>query len=254
MKKKSLPLIIAVCCLVPVSVFAFQHPLITDLAETVAPLRFEAETAVEYSSNDEAGTKVKILKMEETVTAGIIPRLDAYVKLPFVHVKRDNGAENLTNSGLSDITFGTKWNFMHVDKISLAVKPFVLLPVGDEKKELGYGKAGYGADLIASLELNKHLAFDANVGFTSQGVKDSDTVNTFRGSVAGRYEATKELKAVAEIALYKTDVTDSEMQAVLTAGAVYEATKNLDVDLGVRLGLTKEAEDFVVLAAATFKF
>lgn len=119
LKKVLLPLI-TTCCLVPAAAFAGQqHPLITDMAETVAPSKFEAETALEYQSREDASAFV----LQETVTAGIIPKLDVFISVPVMSVDRDlPGADR--ESGLGDITTGVKYNFLNVNKVALSVKPF----------------------------------------------------------------------------------------------------------------------------------
>lgn len=259
MKKVLLPLLV-VCCMAPAAVFAAQqHPLLTDMAQTVEEKKFEAETAIEYTSNEEAGVKVKVFKLEETVSAGIIPKVDAFVKIPYLNAKAEFPGGDKTENGFGDLTIGAKWNFMNVDKTALAVKPFIVLPTGDDKKGLGAGKAGFGASLIASLELDKHMAIDGNLRLLHQGVEGGDAYNEFSGSVAGKLEATKELKAVCELIVSKSDEkladgSTAKAQAYATLGAIYEATKNIDVDAGLRLGLTKESEDYAILAGVTFKF
>lgn len=246
-----LPLI-TICCLAPAAAFAFQHPLVTDSSETVTPSKYEAETAFEFSSNDEDGHKVTVLKIEETITAGIIPKLDAFIKVPLAHRSVDGGGND--GSGFEDFTAGVKWNFGHLNRASLAVKPFIVLPVGNENKGLGYGRSGFGADIIASTEIDNHAAIDYNVGFSHQGVKGDNDFTTFKCSAAGKVEVSKILKAVGEIAFSDSDATGSKTQAFLGFGAVYAAQKNLDVDLGLRLGLTRATEDYVLLAGATYKF
>ena len=251
MKKILLPLI-AVCCMAPAAVFAAQqHPLLTDMAQTVEEKKLEAETALEYSSDKQGGVETSIFKFEETITAGIVPKVDAFIKIPYSREKADPGS---TESGFNDFTIGAKWNFMNVDKTALAIKPYLTLPVGDEKKGLGAGKTGYGANLIASLELDKQLAVDANVGYFHQAVEFGDAFNVLSGSVAGKFQATKELKAVAEVVVAKADADGAKAQAILTVGAIYEVEKNIDIDGGLRLGLTKETEDYAIVAGVTFKF
>lgn len=254
MKKILLPLI-AVCCMAPAAVFAAQqHPLVTDMAQTVEEKKLEAETVLEYSSDKQGGIETSIFKFQETITAGIVPKVDAFIKIPYSREKAEAGGASNTESGFNDFTVGAKWNFMNIEKTALAVKPYLTLPVGDEKKALGAGKTGYGANLIASLELDKQLAVDANVGYFHQAVEVGDAYNVLSGSVAGKFRATKELKAVAEVAVAKADADGAKAQAILTVGAIYEVEKNIDVDAGLRLGLTKETEDYAILAGVTFKF
>lgn len=241
--KKLLLAVVTVLCCAPAA-FA-GHPLITDLTETVAPKNVEAETAFEYSGK--GGEKAFLL--QETLTAGIVEKVDASLAIPFMSL---SGGE--THSGFSDMTLGVKWNFFASEHYSLAVKPFITLPTGDENKGLGEGNVGFGGILMATTELNTKLALDANFGFSHKNPKGGEVYNEFAGSVAGRYEATKELKAVGELTLATSDQSGSKVQSLLGIGAVYAVQKSLDVDLGVRFGLTKEADDYALLAGCTFKF
>jgi opacity protein-like surface antigen len=244
MKKILLPLI-AACCLAPVAAFAGQqHPLVTDQAEVVAPAKYEAETAVEYHSNGGYSAFV----IQETVTAGMIPKLDAFIAVPFMNVKQDiPGASS--ESGLGDFTIGAKFNFLNVDKTTVSVKPFILLPVGEYNKGFGEGGFGFGANLIASLELDKQITVDGNLVIRHQNSKN-DSYNEFGISVAGKLQATRDLKGVAELALLSGSRTD----AFVTAGAIFAVQKNLDIDGGLRLGLSHASDDYALLAGATFKF
>jgi hypothetical protein len=256
MKKVLLPLL-AVCCLAPAAAFAgLQHPLQVESAETVAPQKFEAETAIEYNMFKVPGdVKVNVFTIQETVTGGIMPKLDAFVSVPFSSYKVDAPGQS-RESGLNDVTIGARWGFAHVEHVELAVKPFISLPTGDENKNLGAGGTGFGALVAASMELSKELACDANVRFTHQGTKGDD-FNEFGLGVAGKFAATKELKIVGEVAAAKTDVKDSKWTSNLTAGAVFAAQKNLDLDLGIRFGLASEDSEkdpITVLAGLTFKF
>lgn len=248
MKKMLLPLI-AVCCLAPAAVFAAQqHPLVTDMAETVAPSKFEAETAVEYHSDSAYSAFV----IQETISAGIIPKLDAFIAVPFASVKPDGVSRE---SGLNDVIIGAKYNFLNVDKTAFAVRPFIKLPTGDDDKGFGAGAVGFGASLIASIELDKQISFDANLLLDHQELsKGRDSVNTFGASVAGKLAVSNELKAVCELAVSDSDETGAKAESFATIGAIYAAQKNIDVDAGIRVGLTKDSEDIAVLAGLTFKF
>lgn len=241
--KKVLLTVFAVCCLAPVAAFA-SHPLITDAAETVAPSKFEAETSVEFATDT-----VDRFSIQETITGGLFPQVDAFITVPFSSLS----ASGSSNSGLNDVIAGVKWNLRSVDKVSLAVKPFFVLPVGDEKKSLGEGGFGLGVVGVASLEIDKQITIDGNLLLKHQNT-EGDSFNEFGASAAGRFNASRELQVVGELVLSKKDVSGSKVKGVLGAGVVYAVQKNLDIDLGLRLGLTKEAEDFVFLGGVTFKF
>jgi len=173
--------------------------------------------------------------------------------VPFSHHSGDGIS---SESGLNDMTLGVKWNFLNIDKAAFAFKPFLALPTGDNNKGFGAGGVGFGAIAVASLELDKRLTVDGNLSLKRQAT-DGDSYNEFGISVAGKFEATKELTLVGELATVKDDTSGSKWETSLTAGAIYAVQKNIDIDLGLRFGLTNDTEatqDFGVLAGVTLKF
>lgn len=249
--KKNLLLLIAACCLVPAVAFA-GHPLATDAAETLEPKKIEAETAVEFILNSNEGVKKNAFIIQETVSAGIMPKLDGFLSMPFLTFKEDGTSRE---TGLGDVTTGVKYNFLSMDNVTFAVKPFIVLPIGNEKKELGEGGFGFGLIGVLSAELDKHISVDGNISFKTQGVKGGEDYNLYGASVAGKYEATKELKIVGEFTASKPDVTEAKWATYLTAGAVYALNKNIDVDCGLRFGITSDASDDVgFLFGLNYKF
>jgi hypothetical protein len=257
MKKILLPLI-AVCCLVPAVAFA-GHPLATDAAETLEPKKIEAETAVEFILNSNEGVKKNAFIIQETLSAGIMPKLDGFLSMPFWTFKED-GTPIETNraTGLGDVTTGVKYNFLSMDNVTFAVKPFIVMPIGNENKGLGEGGFGFGVVGVLSAELDKHISVDGNISFRTQGVKGGEggeDYNLYGASVAGKYEATNELKIVGEFTASKPDVTDAKWATYLTAGAVYALNKNIDVDCGLRFGITSDASDDIgFLFGLNYKF
>lgn len=252
--KKILLSLIALCCLAPAAAFA-GHPLATDAAETVAPKSFEAETCVEFLMDKDNGVSKNTFFLQESITIGIIPKVDAFVSIPFASYKVE---ELSRETGLNDFTLGAKYNFMNIDKIAIAAKPFIVIPIGDEKKGLGEGRTGFGLVAVASLEIDKHISVDANLSMKHQGVKGegvNSDYNEFGCSLAGKFEATKELKVVAEFVTAKPDSEGSKWASFITAGAVYALKDNIDLDFGVRVGLTKDTTDDIgLLAGVNFKF
>ena len=236
--KKALISLITVCCLTPVTVFA-GHPLITDSAQTVEPIKHEAETALEYGKK----SSDKETLVQETMTVGMCKNIDTFIAAPFKTLNTEEGSV----SGISDLSLGFKWNFITVDKTALAIKPFLVVPAG------GVGEGGIGGGLIGIItqDITKHFAIDANVAVKYQDTRE-DVYRGLDASIAGRYEVAKELKTVGEVAL--STASNRNPTAVLGVGFVYEAMEHLDVDLGARVGLNPDSEEFRLLAGVTCKF
>jgi hypothetical protein len=201
---------------------------------------------------DNDGAKAKGFIIQETVTVGVIPKVDAYITVPFKSGGPDGGK---TESGLSDITVAAKWNFIKAGPAELAIRPTVVLPTGDDKKGLGAGKSSFGAVLAASGELDKQIGYQGNVGVMHQlAPEGGKAYNTWLFGAAGTFAASKELKAVGEIAFSKPDYDGSKLATKLTAGAVYSVKNNIDVDGGINYNIEDKNKDLGILAGLTFKF
>ena len=54
--------------------------------------------------------------------------------------------------------------------------------------------------------------------------------------------------------LSNPDVTSDTPLAFINVGVIYELTKNVDLDVGYKYGLTKPAIDYTISGAVTVRF
>ncbi|MDD2338657.1 MAG: transporter, partial [Geobacteraceae bacterium] len=74
-------------------------------------------------------------------------------------------------------------------------------------------------------------------------------------SLAGTAEVMEGLQLAANVGLEtNTDKTSSTPPVFCIAGAIYSVTEWLDVDLGVKVGLTKPETDVSMLAGLAVRF
>jgi predicted porin len=234
-------LVIGGALLLPMAAWA-SHPLITDDAGTQGKGKYQLEVNGEFDSDKEDGIKTTGGQAATALTYGVIDTVDIAVGLPYVWYSVNNGGPSA--SGISDATIDVKVRFFEKDGLSFAVKPGISFPTGDDEKGLGSGKTGYHVFLIGSKEAAP-WTFHANIGYIRNETKaDIEEKDLWHVSVAATYEVAKNVKAVADIGEEKNpDRTADNDPAYLVLGAIYGVNENLDLDAGVKFGLTKSETD-----------
>lgn len=244
------------------SAFA-AHPLATDDAGTQGMLRAQVEVTAEFGWDKQSlngiTTKTDQQNLGLAVTVGVFDSLDASITLPFtIQQVKQNDVTFLDNNGLNDITLALKWRFIELGPVSLAIKPAMTIPNGNEARGLGNGRAGYTTTLIATVDL-KPVAVHANLGYRHQEYVDSarpdNRTDLWNMSLAAGVEVMSGLQVVAEVGASTNNLHSSDvMPAYMTGGVIYSINKNIDLDLGVRGGLNKPSTDFMLLTGVAVRF
>lgn len=253
MKKLVSGLIIAAIVLWCSNGFA-AHPLITDDAGTQGKGKFQFELNGELSHEKIGGVKITETGLAASLTYGASDELDVVVGFPWVKGEVDDGVQKTSESGVSDVSLAAKWRFMEKDGFSLALKPGITLPTGDEKKGLGAGKPTYSLFFIATREL-KPVSLHLNLGYIRNENKLDEEVGIWHASIAADYAATEKLRIVANVGTEKNREKNADTDpAFALAGVVYSVTESFDVDFGYKVGLNDAEPDQTVLAGITLRF
>jgi Putative MetA-pathway of phenol degradation len=236
------------------------HPLITDDAGTQGKGKFQLEVNGQYDTDrqNDNGVSVETTggQVATALTYGIIDSVDLALGIPYQWIKvKDDGFTSSNVNGISDTTLEVKWRFFEKDDLSIAIKPGVSFPTGDEDKGLGTGKTGYHVFLIGSKEAAP-WAFHANLGYIrNETMVTDEEKNLWHVSLATTYEIVKDLKFVGNVGMEQnTDKAADNDPAFLIVGGMYSVNENIDIDGGVKYGLTSSETNRSLLAGATFRF
>ncbi len=235
------------------------HPLITDDTGTQGTGKFQIEVNGQYDSDKEteAGVDVKATAGEVAaiLSCGVRDTLDLVMGYPYrwITVKED-GATLYDGSGGGDVTLEVKWRFYENKDTSIALKPGVSLPFGDEQKGFGTGKTGYSAFLILTHKMES-WTHHVNLGYIRNENKIDEEKDVWHASVATEYEAAKNLRGVANVGMEKNpDKTGDKDLAFALVGLIYGMNEDFDLDFGVKKGLTGPETDYSILAGLAVRF
>lgn len=238
------------------------HPLITDDTGTQGRDKFQFEFIGEYGYDDEDGTRTKSFLMPTVpvITYGMTDTLDIVLGVSYEYVKAEDSEGTSKVDGITDTSVEFKWRFYESRGLSLALKPGVTLPTGDGEKGLGAGKMTYGLFLIATLAGDDKAAFlkgaavHVNLGYRRNENSAGERKDMWHASLAGEVEIAAGLRAVANIGMERNpDRASDTPPAFLLGGIIYSVTENLDIDLGIKGGLTRPATDYSVLTGITWR-
>jgi hypothetical protein len=240
------------------------HPLITDDTDTNGKGKFHLEVTGEFSYNKEKsdGITVKEKDYETSLAflAGIFDTLDIICGVPYQWTRADeDGTITSEEEGIADIDLELKWRFFEQNGFSLALKPGITIPTGDEEKGLGTGKVGYGATFIATKEFDP-FSLHLNLGYAHSEYKldedkDGKRKDIWHVSLAGVYKISDDLQVGANIGVEKNpDKESSTDPSFALIGLIYSITPDLDVDLGFKAGLSGTETDAALLTGLTMRF
>ncbi|MBI4687303.1 MAG: transporter [Nitrospirae bacterium] len=235
------------------------HPLITDDTGTQGKGKAQVEINGEYRHEDEDGITENITELAAILSYGIRNDMDIVVGIPYQHIRTKDAVTKNDEYGISDVSIEMKWRFYEHDNLSLALKPGITLPTGDEDKGLGSGMASYGMMFITTKEINA-WAFHLNLGYTHnvyklEADKDANRKDIWHLSFAGEVEVVKDLKAVANIGMERNpDKTSNTHPAFMLGGLIYSVAENFDIDIGLKGGLNKPETDYSILAGTALRF
>jgi len=241
-------------------------PLATDDAGTVDVGKVEVELNGSYAYDKESTTgvttKCSTTDAELKITTGLYKDLVISLAIPYTINQRVRENDQLAGKtdGFGDMTVELKYAFAELAGFSFAAKPTIIMPTGKYSAGLSEGRWQFGGTLIATREFaDGQYALHANLGYEHHSYRTEDVSGRTRsdfwsGSIAGEAEVTKGLFAVADFGLVTAaDKTTGELSSYALTGIRYEITNHLDINAGVKFGLTRPEDDLTAIYGIVVK-
>jgi len=245
--------IISLITLLTGSAFAVRPPLVTDEANTIGKGNGELEFNAEYAYDSHEGVTAKETVIEPKLTYGLGENIDLSLAAPYKFIKI-TGEENFSSDGISDLSLNLKWRFYEEHGLSFAIRPGITIPTGDHDKDLGAGKMTYSVFLLGTKEA-KPWAFHANLGYLRNANDAEARKDLLFASMAAEVEVAEHLELVADLGIHTNpDKASDNHPAYILGGLIYSVSKDIDIDFGIKGGLTETEPDYTILAGIKLKF
>lgn len=241
-------------------------PLATDDAGTVDAGSVEIELNSSYGydreSADGVTTSTNVVDGELKITTGLYKNLGISVAVPYTFSARTSTDGAVSSiDGLGDMTFELKYAFAELGGVNFAIKPQLVAPTGNYSRGFSEGHWHAGALLIATKEFaDGSYALHANVGYEhhnyrTNAIRETTHGDLWSGSIAGEAEVSKGLFVVADFGLGTNPVkTSNELPVYALTGLRYEVNEHLDIDAGIKFGLTRPETDLTAVYGLVLKF
>ncbi|MCG6874731.1 MAG: transporter [Betaproteobacteria bacterium] len=229
------------------------HPLLTEDTGTQGKGNFQLELTGEQGHGTTDAGNLHAQQPAALLSYGIVDTADLQIGTSYLRLTLDNGLARTRNAGLSDLTVDLKWRFFKDGPFSVAVKPGIVIPTGNEAKGLGRGDYAGGSLLVCSYEPGP-VAFHSHLGYLYNGI-EGERRSLWHVSGAVTWQATEQLKLVADVAYDTNPIqfgADGVVRTVL--GAIYTPARNVDLDLGIRRGHQQPALDLAWLFGLTLRW
>jgi len=224
------------------------HPLRTDDTGTIGKQSLQLELTPEiWKYTDDHYFFVPF-----TSTYGMVENVDIVLTILYSSLYISGFKSSL--SGVNDVGLEVKWRLAQFEKLSFALKPGLILPVGDYRKALGTGKLGYSLFLIADQDLST-LLLHLNIGYIRNENRLQERTNLWLISIAAEIPVAKSLSLVAEVGASTNNQKTADGHPVFVlAGAIYSIANGIDIDIGLQKGVNKHETDLAILTGLTVVF
>jgi hypothetical protein len=234
----------------------------TESPYTVDAGHFQVEmTLVSYTSDRESFNGVT-QRFEAWAIApmnlkiGLLNRLDAQLLLETYNVlyEREDGSRT-TRRGYGDTTLRLKYNFWGNDggRTAFAATPYVKFPTSQD----GIGNRAVEGGLVLPLAVELPRSFYLGVTTRFDAVRDEDESGyhaEFINSVAFGHDLFGSLFGYVEFFSAVSTEQDADWVGTFDTGLIYGITENVQVNLGVNIGVTRSADDWTAFAGMAWRY
>jgi hypothetical protein len=239
-----LPSTAAALLLTPLTALALQ-PLVTDDTSTQGAGRWQIETGVEQTPRQ--GDAPRQRQWDATLTRGLTDPLDIYIDMPYAYPGNPS-------SGWNDTVLGLKWRWAEQGPFSLAVRPEISLPTGDQRHGLGSGRPGANATLITQWQADPFTLL-ANARLAWQPNRLGQRTGLWQFSGAAVYRANSQVQLALDAVVTRRPLPGAGPHpAFLIAAAVYSPKPWLDLDIGYRQGLNRQTSHHALMLGLTARW
>jgi hypothetical protein len=227
-----------------------DRPDTTESAYTVDAGAFQIELSVfDYSRN---GSEDAWAVMPLNLKLGLLNNVDIQIVVdPYVRV--DDGER--TRQGFGDLQVRTKINLWGNDggPTAFAFMPFIQIPTASDEVGSSHVEGGlivpFAMDLAQGVSLG--LMFQTDFVYDPE---DAAYDTEFVGTTVLGFDVTDELGLFLEgVGIVSTD-PNTDFRGLLGLGATYGFTPDVQLDAGINIGLTGDADDINVFAGLTVRF
>ena len=244
---RKLILAAALAALAPSGAYAF-HPLIGEDTAYLGRDVKQAELGFEHAVTRD-GARLTTNAGTAELSYGLFDKVDLLMSAVW-HGWTSHG---LSRSGLGDVALETKFPVGEKAGWEFSLKPGFSLPAGDEGRSLGAGKGGVWVYGVAGRRTGPWECYLNAVYLLNRNTLN-ERENVLKGSAAAARQLAPDFKGTAALfAETNRDKASFSTPVSAALGLIWSPYQTLDLDAGLKLGLTKAAPDEALLLGLTLR-
>lgn len=227
------------------------HPLITEDTGTQGHRKWQIELTLDRSRS--SAIRERSDSSAAVLSYGAGKSTDVILTVPYERTRTEGEIHELTD-GLGDIEIAAKSRFFEFGQTSLAVRPGISFPTGDDRDGLGSGRIVPSVFVVLSHE-PAAWGFHLHLGYTANHNVHSERRNLYHASIAVTYRSSPTWMWVADISAETNpdSSADKDLRSAVL-GAIWSVRPDLDIDAGYRKGLSGATHDGAWLFGLTYRF
>lgn len=230
------------------------HPLITEDTGTQGIGRSQLELTVEREVDKEEGIRAVDSATNAVFSYGVTDQVDVILTLPYLWSRLEASGAPISDRGTGDFGVDTKWRFREGQALSLAIKTGFTVPSGDENRGFGAGEPTYSVSLIATYD-PPPWAVNFHVSRIENDNDLGERTDLWHVSAGGWRQIGETLRLVLDTgATTNTDTSTNKSIGVAILGLIYSPSDAIDLDFGIKWGVTRPAPDYALLGGVTLRF
>ena len=239
--------------------FNTDRPDVTESPYTVDAGHFQAEfSLVEYTHDHGYGERTNGFSVfQANLKIGLLNNLDLQLVLnPYQNILTYGPSLSRRDSGFGDAEVRAKLNLWGNDggKTAFSVMPFVRFPTGSGGLSNHHVEEGLILPLaVQELPSGFDLGAMAEFDLDRNDRNDGYGVDFVHSVTIGHKLFTEKLNAYMEYVGIAPMRTSRAYLAYFDTGVTRALSKNLQLDAGINVGLSRRADDFTVFAGLSFR-
>lgn len=230
------------------------HPLITEDTATQGRDNYQFEISNEHGEVRTGGYDQAAALTTGVLTYGATDSADVILTVPYLRLGASKLDGTPAESGFTDTGLDLKWRFYEKNELSLALKPGLTFPTGDYTRNLGSGRVTWSAYLTASYQPDPWTLL-LHLGHVHHNNAASERRDIWHASAAVVRRLGEVLQLVLDAGIdTNTDRSARSNPTFLTAGMIWSIRKNVDIDLGYRLGSSDTQRLHTLLAGFALRW
>lgn len=241
-----------------------DRPDKTESAYTVDAGHFQIEADLVTFSLDryngdpnDTSTKTWVVA-NNNYKVGLLNNVDLQLVVPtYANVRFENRDTKFVEkmSGFGDVSLRTKINLWGNDsgKTALSVMPFVKFPTAQDDLGNGAYEGGVIFPFAASLPCEWQMGLQTQFEYREDG-SGNGYHTEFINTVTVSHAIVGELGGYVEFFSNRSTEKGSDWIATFDMGLTYGVTKNLQLDAGVNIGVTRAADDINPFLGLTWRY